>query len=45
MEYQSVNPFDGKTAKTFEPLTDAELEAKIAAATASRPPEALTRSR
>jgi succinate-semialdehyde dehydrogenase/glutarate-semialdehyde dehydrogenase len=34
MEYQSVNPFDGKTAKTFEPLTDAELEAKIAAATA-----------
>jgi succinate-semialdehyde dehydrogenase/glutarate-semialdehyde dehydrogenase len=30
--YQSVNPFDGKTAKTFEELTDAQLEAKIAAA-------------
>ena len=28
--YQSVNPFDGKTAKTFEELTDAQLEAKIA---------------
>jgi succinate-semialdehyde dehydrogenase/glutarate-semialdehyde dehydrogenase len=30
--YQSVNPFDGKTAKTFEELTDAQLEAKIATA-------------
>jgi succinate-semialdehyde dehydrogenase/glutarate-semialdehyde dehydrogenase len=30
--YQSVNPFNGKTAKTFEELTDAQLEAKIATA-------------
>ena len=30
--YQSVNPADGKALKKFEELTDAELEAKIAAA-------------
>jgi succinate-semialdehyde dehydrogenase/glutarate-semialdehyde dehydrogenase len=33
MEYQSVNPNDGKTAKTFPTLTDEQLEAKIAKAT------------
>ena len=32
MAYQSVNPFDGKTLKTFEELTDAQLETKLAAA-------------
>ena len=30
--YQSVNPFDGKTERVFEDLTDAQVEAKIAAA-------------
>jgi succinate-semialdehyde dehydrogenase/glutarate-semialdehyde dehydrogenase len=31
-EYQSVNPFDGKTLKTFDALTDPQLETRIAAA-------------
>jgi succinate-semialdehyde dehydrogenase/glutarate-semialdehyde dehydrogenase len=31
-EYESVNPFDGKSFKTFVETTDAQLEAKIAAA-------------
>jgi succinate-semialdehyde dehydrogenase/glutarate-semialdehyde dehydrogenase len=31
-EYESVNPFDGKTLQTFVETTDAQLEAKIAAA-------------
>ncbi len=34
MEYESVNPFDGKTLKTFAEITDAQLETKIAAAQA-----------
>ena len=34
MAYQSVNPYDGKTLKTFKELTDKEFEAKIAAAQA-----------
>ncbi len=34
MAYQSVNPYDGKTLKTFQELTDKEFEAKIAAAAA-----------
>jgi succinate-semialdehyde dehydrogenase/glutarate-semialdehyde dehydrogenase len=34
MTYQSVNPYDGKTLKTFKELTDKEFEAKIAAAQA-----------
>ncbi len=34
MEYESVNPFDGKTLKTYVPITDAALEAKTAAAQA-----------
>ena len=33
-EYESVNPFDGKTLNTFLETTDAQLEAKIAAAQA-----------
>ena len=33
-EYQSVNPFSGKPFKSFELTTDAELEAKTAAAQA-----------
>jgi succinate-semialdehyde dehydrogenase/glutarate-semialdehyde dehydrogenase len=32
MEYESVNPFDGKTLKTFAVTTDAQLEQKIATA-------------
>jgi succinate-semialdehyde dehydrogenase/glutarate-semialdehyde dehydrogenase len=32
MEYQSVNPYDGKLLKQFEHLTDKELETKIATA-------------
>ena len=32
MTYASVNPYDGKTLKTFKELTDKEFEAKIAAA-------------
>jgi succinate-semialdehyde dehydrogenase/glutarate-semialdehyde dehydrogenase len=31
--YQSVNPYDGKVAKTFETLTDDHLEVKLAVAT------------
>jgi succinate-semialdehyde dehydrogenase/glutarate-semialdehyde dehydrogenase len=31
-EYESVNPFDGTTLKTFVETTDAQLEAKIAVA-------------
>jgi succinate-semialdehyde dehydrogenase/glutarate-semialdehyde dehydrogenase len=34
MGYQSINPFNGKLDKSFEDLTDAQLEAKIATATA-----------
>jgi succinate-semialdehyde dehydrogenase/glutarate-semialdehyde dehydrogenase len=33
-EYETVNPFNGKTLKTFQTLTDAQLETKLAAATA-----------
>jgi len=32
MAYQSINPFDGKILKTFEELSDAQLETKLAAA-------------
>ena len=32
MSYQSINPFDGKTVKTFETLSDSQLETKLAAA-------------
>jgi succinate-semialdehyde dehydrogenase / glutarate-semialdehyde dehydrogenase len=32
MSYQSINPFDGKTLKTFDTLSDSQLEAKLAAA-------------
>lgn len=32
MTYQSVNPFDNKLARSFDDITDAQLEAKIAAA-------------
>jgi succinate-semialdehyde dehydrogenase/glutarate-semialdehyde dehydrogenase len=32
MAYQSINPADGKTVKSFPDLTDAQLESKIAAA-------------
>jgi succinate-semialdehyde dehydrogenase/glutarate-semialdehyde dehydrogenase len=35
MAYQSINPFNGKTVQTFETVTDPQLEAKIAAATAA----------
>jgi succinate-semialdehyde dehydrogenase/glutarate-semialdehyde dehydrogenase len=34
MGYQSVNPFDGTLLQTFVELSDAQLEAKIAVATA-----------
>ncbi len=34
MSYESVNPFDGKTLKTFAETTDKQLETKIAAAQA-----------
>ena len=34
MAYESVNPFDGKTLKTFVETNDAQLETKIAAAQA-----------
>ena len=33
MAYESVNPFDGKSVKKFDELTDAQLEARIAKAT------------
>ena len=32
MTYQSVNPYNGETTKTFEELTDAQVEAAIATA-------------
>jgi succinate-semialdehyde dehydrogenase/glutarate-semialdehyde dehydrogenase len=35
MAYQSVNPYDGQTVKTFVEMTDAQLEQAIAAATAA----------
>ena len=34
MTYQSVNPYNGKLLKTFEEITDAQFETKLAAATA-----------
>lgn len=34
MAYQSVNPYDGKTLKTFEQLTDKQLDEKLATAAA-----------
>ena len=34
MNYQSINPFNGETLKTFVDTTDAELDEKIAAADA-----------
>ncbi|HEY5096386.1 MAG TPA: NAD-dependent succinate-semialdehyde dehydrogenase [Candidatus Eremiobacteraceae bacterium] len=34
MAYQTVNPFDGKTIKKFDEISDRELETKIAAAAA-----------
>jgi succinate-semialdehyde dehydrogenase/glutarate-semialdehyde dehydrogenase len=33
-EYESVNPFDGKTLETFAAISDAQLESKIATAQA-----------
>ena len=32
MAYQSINPNNGKTLKTFDQLTDKQLEAKLATA-------------
>jgi succinate-semialdehyde dehydrogenase/glutarate-semialdehyde dehydrogenase len=32
MAYQSINPYNGKTLKTFEQLTDKQLEEKLASA-------------
>ena len=32
MAYQSVNPYDGKILKTFEELTDQQLETSLATA-------------
>jgi succinate-semialdehyde dehydrogenase/glutarate-semialdehyde dehydrogenase len=37
MAIQSLNPATGKVVKTFEPLTDAQLDAKIALAAATFP--------
>jgi succinate-semialdehyde dehydrogenase/glutarate-semialdehyde dehydrogenase len=34
MSYQSVNPFDNKLIKSFDEITDQQLEAKLATATA-----------
>jgi succinate-semialdehyde dehydrogenase/glutarate-semialdehyde dehydrogenase len=34
MAYQSLNPFNGELVKSFDPLSDAALEAKLAAAQA-----------
>lgn len=34
MTYQSVNPFDNKLVRSFDDITDAQLEAKIATAAA-----------
>jgi succinate-semialdehyde dehydrogenase/glutarate-semialdehyde dehydrogenase len=33
MEYQTINPFDNEFIKSFEEITDAQLEGKLAAAT------------
>ncbi len=35
MTYQSVNPYDGRILKTFEEMTDEQLEAALATAAAS----------
>jgi succinate-semialdehyde dehydrogenase / glutarate-semialdehyde dehydrogenase len=35
MAYQSVNPYDGKTVKTFKEMTDAQLEDAITVAAAA----------
>jgi len=35
MAYQSVNPYDGKIVKTFDEMTDAQLEKAIATAAAA----------
>jgi len=35
MAYQSVNPYDGKTVKTFKEMTDAQLEEAITVAAAA----------
>ena len=32
MAYESTNPYDGKTVKKFQELTDEQLETKIATA-------------
>jgi succinate-semialdehyde dehydrogenase/glutarate-semialdehyde dehydrogenase len=32
MSYQSINPFDGKTLKTFDTISDKQLDTKLAAA-------------
>ena len=32
MSYQSVNPFDGKTLRAFDTLSDSQLESRLAAA-------------
>lgn len=32
MAYQSTNPYDGKVVKTFDEITDAQLDAKLATA-------------
>lgn len=32
MSYQSINPFDGKTLKTFDTLSNSQLETKLASA-------------
>jgi succinate-semialdehyde dehydrogenase / glutarate-semialdehyde dehydrogenase len=32
MSYQSINPFDGKTLKTFEHLADRQIEERSAMA-------------
>ncbi len=32
MPYQTINPYDGKTVQTFEELSDAQLEARLKAA-------------
>jgi hypothetical protein len=32
MAYESINPYDGKTVKTFDELTDTQFETKMAIA-------------
>ena len=34
MSYQTVNPFDNKLVKSFDEITDSQLEAKLAQASA-----------